>query len=154
MRYSIRDAVPGDAEAIRALMPRLAAFDIPSRRDPEELWRGDEQILDGWRAGSEPDCRICVAVDEEDTVVGAVMLRLRPELLSSRPSAHLEVLVLAEQAEGYGIGKALMREAERVARDRGALTLTLTAFAANTRARGLYESMGYDGELIRYIKEL
>jgi ribosomal protein S18 acetylase RimI-like enzyme len=36
----------------------------------------------------------------------------------------------------------------------GALTMTLHVFAANTRARGLYENTGYDGELMRYIKHL
>ena len=154
MRFTIREARPGDAEAIRELLPRLSSFRVPPRRDPEELWRGDERILDGWLAGSEPDCRIRVAVDGDESLVGAVMLRLRPELLSGRPSAHLEVVVLAERAEGHGVGKALMEEAERVAREHGALTLTLTVFAVNTRARRLYEAMGYDGELIRYIKDL
>ncbi len=32
--------------------------------------------------------------------------------------------------------------------------MTLHVFGANVRARGMYEKLGYDGELIRYIKEL
>lgn len=154
MDWWIRDARADDSGPIRDLLPRLAAFEIPRRRNPEELWRGDEKILDGWLAGTEPDCFIRVAVDGDELILGCIILRLRPELLSARPSAHLEVIVLASAAEGRGIGKALITEAERIAAERGAETLSLNVFASNTRARGLYERMGYDGELIRYIKDL
>jgi len=154
MQFSVRDALPGDREALRAMLPRLAAFDLPSRRQPEHLWRGDEQILLGWLAGSEPRCMVHVAQDENGQILGMAMTRLRSELLSGEPSAHLEALAVAEQAQGMGVGKALMDAAEMAARQQGALTMTLHVFARNTRARSLYERLGYDGELLRYIKSL
>jgi ribosomal protein S18 acetylase RimI-like enzyme len=52
-----------------------------------------------------------------------------------------------------GVGRALLAAAESEAKSQGALTITLHVFASNTRARGFYEQSGYDGELLRYIKE-
>jgi ribosomal protein S18 acetylase RimI-like enzyme len=95
-----------------------------------------------------------VAVDTQNAILGVALVSLGEELLSHAPSAHLEVLVVAEGAEGNGIGQALVTEAETIARERGALSMTLHVFATNTRARQVYERLGYTGELIRYIKYL
>lgn len=154
MNYSIRPAVLEDLDGIRRLLPRLAEFELPPGRVPEHLWRGDEKILMAWAEGKEPDCLIQVAQDEDQQVLGVAMSRLRAELLSGEPSAHLEVLMVAKSAEGSGIGRALMDAAESAARDRGARSMTLHAFATNTRACGLYERLGYNGELIRFTKNI
>jgi ribosomal protein S18 acetylase RimI-like enzyme len=95
-----------------------------------------------------------VAVDANNAVLGLSLVRLREEMLSHEPSAHLEVLAVAREAEGKGIGRALIVAAENAAQERGALTMTLHVFANNTRARHVYEELGYSGEIIRYIKEL
>ncbi len=154
MSYRIREASPADLDAIRRLLPRLAAFDLPARRAPEDLWRGDEEMLLRWRDGREPDLVAHVAVDSDDSILGIAVTRLRKELLSEAPSAHLEILAVAETAEGRGMGKALVTAAEAAVRGRGAETMTLHVFGVNTRARRMYEKLGYDGELIRYIKDL
>ena len=87
-------------------------------------------------------------------ILGLAVVRLRDELLSHDPSAHLEVLAVAQEVEGRGVGKALVTAAESKARELGAETMTLHVFGVNVRARGMYERLGYDGELLRYIKEL
>jgi ribosomal protein S18 acetylase RimI-like enzyme len=66
----------------------------------------------------------------------------------------LEVIVVRDDAEGQGIGKALIGVIERAVQERGARSVTLHVFATNTRARAVYERLGYSGELIRYIKHL
>ncbi len=154
MSYRVREASPADVEAMRRLMPRLAAFDLPARRAPGDLWRDDEKMLLRWQDGGEPDLFAHVAVGSDGQVLGLAVSRLRDELLSHAPSAHLEALAVAEEAEGRGIGQALVTAAERGARARGAETMTLHVFGVNNRARGMYEKLGYDGELLRYIKEL
>ena len=154
MEYSIRVASASDGEAMRSLLPRLASFDIPARRSAEDLWRGDEEILQTWLDGEAPDCLAHVAVDTSDAVLGLSLVSLREEMLSHEPSAHLEVLAVAREAEGKGIGRALMVAAEKASQERGAFTMTLHVFANNTRARHVYEGLGYSGEIIRYIKDL
>lgn len=154
MNFSIRPARLGDLDAIRGLLPRLAQFELPPGRVAEHLWQGDEKILLAWAQGKEPDCLVQVALDQQENILGVAMSRLRPELLSGEPSAHLEALMVAKSAEGAGIGQALMDAAESAARNRGARSMTLHAFASNTRACRLYEKLGYDGELIRFTKNL
>ena len=153
MSVQVRPAARDDGDAILALMPRLAAFDVPKSRDPVDLWRSDAAMFQRWLDGEAAECFVHVAVDDAQKIVGFTLVSLRPELLSHEPSAHLEAIAVAEGAEGMGIGQALLAAAESEAKAHGARTITLHVFASNSRARGFYEKSGYNGELIRYIKE-
>ncbi len=93
-----------------------------------------------------------VAVDQADAPVGLILVTLREELMSHAPSAHLEAIVVAPEARGAGVGALLLTRAEDAAKDRGAHSLSLHVFANNSRARALYDKLGYDSELIRAIK--
>jgi GNAT superfamily N-acetyltransferase len=148
----ILKATAADYEDMLELFPRLASFDLPENRNPEHLWADDARILADWVSGNRDDCFVHVAKDEEGRVLGVAMVTLKPELLSHAPSAHLEALVVAGDAEGRGVGGSLLAAAEKEARQHGALSMSLHAFARNQRARDVYERAGYDGELIRYIK--
>jgi len=154
MSFQIRSAVSEDGEAILALMPRLAAFNVPKSRNPVDLWRSDAAMLQRWLDGEAAECFVHVAVDDAETMLGFTLISLRPELLSHEPSAHLEAIAVGEGAESMGVGQALLAAAESEAKAQGAQTITLHVFASNARARGFYEQSGYDGELLRYIKEL
>jgi ribosomal protein S18 acetylase RimI-like enzyme len=154
MSCHVRNAVRDDGEAILALMPRLAAFDVPESRNPVDLWRSDAAMLQRWLDGENPECVVHVAVGDDKELLGFAMTSLRPELLSHEPSAHLEAIAVDERAVGKGVGKALLAAVEEEAREKGALTVTLHVFARNSAARGFYERSGYDGELMRYIKDI
>ena len=154
MEYRIRSAIVADGDGILALMPRLSAFEIPESRNPEHLWRNDAALLRQWIAGDADDCFVHVAEDKDGAIVGLSLVRLRPELLSNEPSAHLEAIAVSKEAEGKGIARALLGTAEKEAEQRGAQTMTLHVFSTNSRARRFYERSGYDGELIRYIKPI
>lgn len=153
MKHRIRDANAADGDAMLALMPRLADFDVPSWRNPQHLYGDDAKLMQRWLDGEEK-CLVQVAENDEQQIVGFTLVRLRPELLSSEPSAHLEAITVSESAEGKGIARALLEAAEQNAKDSGALTMTLHVFASNARARAFYDRSGYDGELVRYIKEI
>lgn len=149
----IRDATVDDGSEMLALMPRLADFDIPKGRQPEHLWSDDAALLQRWLAGAAPECLVQVA-ELDGRIAGFTISTLRPEPLSHEPSAHLEAIAVAADAEGRGIGKSLLQSAEVNALKHGAQTMTLHVIATNSRARSLYESNGYSGELLRYIKPL
>lgn len=140
-----------DLDGMLELFPRLAAFDLPQHRKPEDLWQGDAELLRQWGKGKAPECLVHVAVDEQ-AILGVAMARLREELLSHEPSAHLEVIAVAANSSGRGIGTALLASIEQAVREHGAQSMTLHVFSNNTRARSLYERQGYEGELLRYIK--
>ena len=153
MNFKIRNAQSSDGDQLLALMPRLAAFDVPQSRNPEHLWRDDARLMQSWLDGEAEGCLVQVAVDDAE-VLGFTLVRLRPELLSHAPSAHLEAIAVSKPAEGQGIGLALLNAAEDNARSQGAQSMTLHVFASNTRAREFYERNTYTGELLRYIKDI
>lgn len=153
MDYEIREANTADGDAMLALMPRLAEFDIPPSRNAEDLYRDDAALMRRWLDGKE-ECLVHVAAGENQQVLGFTLVRLRPEPLSHEPSAHLEAIAVDRDAEGRGVARALLDAAEKGAMARGALTMTLHVIATNQRARDFYARRGYDGELIRYIKAL
>ena len=153
-QFVVRSATKADGEAMLALFPRLADFEIPESRTAEHLWKHDAALMRAWIGEKADGCLVQVAEDEQGEIVGLAMLTLRPELLSHEPSAHLEAIAVASGVEGQGIGQMLLRAAEAEAVAHGAQTITLHVFSSNKRARGFYERSGYDGELMRYIKPL
>lgn len=154
MDYVVRAATGEDGEAMLALMPRLAAFRVPASRTPEHLWLDDAKLLQKWLDGHADECLVHVAEGADGSILGLTLVSLRPEHLSHEPSAHLEVIAVAEAVEGKGVARSLLEAAEEDARRHGALTMTLNVFSTNSRARGFYERCGYDGEVIRYIKPI
>ena len=135
-------------------MPRLAEFDVPASRDPKHLWMHDAAMLRAWANGNTDGCFVHVAEADDKRIAGFAMVSLRPELLSEAPSSHLEAIAVSPGFERLGVGSSLLRAAEKEAHRRGAQSMTLHVFAANQRARKLYEREGFDGELMRYIKPL
>lgn len=154
MKFTIRAATAADGEAMLALMPRLSAFDIPDSRTPEHLWRDDAELIRQWIGGRANDRLVHVAEGAAGAILGLALVSLRPELLSHEPSAHLEAIAVTAEAEGKGVGQALLAAAERDAGRHGARCMTLHVFSTNSRARNFYERSGYEGELIRYIKSI
>lgn len=149
--YTVQAARPDQLEAMLELFPRLASFSVPQGRNPRDLWEGDAVLLRQWATQGLDDSIVLVALEQE-RVLGVAFARFRKEALSQQPGAHLEVLAVAEGAEGRGIGGALLAAIEAAVVEGGALSLTLNVFMNNTKARGLYGKHGYDEELLRCIK--
>lgn len=154
MNFSIEDARPDQTEEMLALFPRLADYELPSRRTPEELWKGDAELAKKWAQGGLPEAIFKVAVDHNSVVLGVAFAQLRPEALSLKPSAHLEVLTVSKEAEGHGVGKALVEAVEQDVKSLGATSLTLNVLCNNLNARGFYQHLGFEEELLRCIKDI
>src|SRR5262245_17184657 len=56
--------------------------------------------------------------------------------------ASLDAIAVHEQAQGNGVGKALLAEVERVARGQGAVSLTLRTAITNAIAQALFRRAG------------
>lgn len=151
-KYQIRSASLADLEEMLTILPELADFEIPAKRDAKDLWMGDADLLRATLVGDAPASYADVAVDPDDNVLGLVLITMRDELMSHAPSAHLEAIVVAPRARGKGLGRALLQHSEATSRARGADSLSLHVFAANHRARSLYDGSGFDSELVRAIK--
>ena len=85
---------------------------------------------------------------------GCAYLVTLVDYFNERPHAHLSVLAVTGEAEGKGVGTALIDKSVAWAKDRGSDRLTLSALVTNSRARALYERKGFGGEYIRYVLPL
>lgn len=69
-------------------------------------------------------------------------------------NVHVENIVVDEVCRGQGIGHALMAEAERIAKEWGAVQLNLMCWHFNDGARRLYESLGMTEQRSILVKDL
>jgi ribosomal protein S18 acetylase RimI-like enzyme len=100
---------------------------------------------------------IFLAEDESGRALGFVQLFPSFTSIEARRLWVLNDLYVAEEARGYGVGRALMNAAREHAIQTGAKRLTLETMDDNRRAWALYESLGYvksDGSVRYYTLEL
>ncbi len=150
---TIRPAQPADREFVLAQADRLVSFEVPVFRSKAELAEGDRRALAEWFREPKPAEAMFVA-ELEGRPAGCAYLVTLVDYFNQRPHAHLSVLAVTAEAEGKGVGSALLDRSEAWARERGSDRLTLSALVTNARARGLYEKRGFSGDYIRYVLPL
>jgi len=145
------------------LADRLVAFDVPPWRPKPELIDGDRRALEGWfnrlrqgfgESGSEGDDEAMYIAELDGRPAGCAYLVTLVDYFNQRPHAHLSVLAVTKDAEGHGVGSALLDQSVAWARQCNSDRLTLSALVTNSRARALYERKGFGGEYIRYVLPL
>jgi GNAT superfamily N-acetyltransferase len=152
--FTIRPARPDDRAAVLALVPRLRAFGPGPLRSPEALDAGEARTLHCFFEAAAADARLWVAEDPHGPLLGAVYAEEATDYFTQEAHGHLGILVVAESAEGHGVGRALLAKVEEWARERAYRFLTLNVFSGNERARAVYERAGYRPDTVRYSKVL
>ena len=97
-----------------------------------------------------PDNAVFIA-ERAGAAVGCLHILTTTDFFGTR-HAHVSVVATTAAAEGSGVGRALLEQAENWARHRGHSLITLNVFAANDRARRFYERAGYSPEMVKYVK--
>jgi GNAT superfamily N-acetyltransferase len=149
----VRRASELDSAAVRALVPRLVDFGPPPWRDSAEMTEADLSVIVNALTSSSDDPAIFVA-EIDGQVVGLVHVRSMEDYYRRRPHGHVADLVVAQTAEGMGIGKRLLEQAEMWARGQSFDWLSIAVFEENVRALALYEKVGYRKDITRLIKQL
>ncbi|NOV22445.1 GNAT family N-acetyltransferase [Cupriavidus necator] len=102
-----------------------------------------------------PDYRCYMMVGADDVPLGTFSLLVFPVMVhDGRPEAIVEAVVVAPTARGMGVGKAMMREAMRLAREAGAAKLALSSNARRLRAHRFYRQLGFTEHGISFSIEL
>ncbi|WP_405879299.1 GNAT family N-acetyltransferase [Streptomyces sp. NBC_01136] len=84
-----------------------------------------------------------LVADLDGTLVGYIRLGYPTSLACNSHVRQIQGLVVAEEARGAGLGRALLRAAQDEARRHGARRISLRVLGHNTPARKLYESEGF-----------
>lgn len=149
VEYTIRDAVPDDAEAIAEMTLRL----VPDSAVGRSI-SAFHDYFSRPKADVNPGTRTVVACGVDGTPVGYVMVRPDTEFFSGEARAYIERLATTAEAEGTGAGRQLMAWAEGWARSQGFRTIALDVFASNDRARRFYVRNGYEEDFVQMVRTL
>jgi GNAT superfamily N-acetyltransferase len=155
----IRPATAADADFIRSLTARFAEAGVPPWRDPARLAHfhrhGVGEIAElveanAVRAGES----ILIATTPDGTRLG--FIHLRPDIsgLTLEEQGYVNAVAVTAEAEGHGVGRALLAAGEDWARECGYHHLTLETFGGNAHARAFYHRLGYEEETLKLVKVL
>ena len=148
----IRPATLQDEASLTSLAWRLTAFTLPDWRKPESIAEADaREMIAAIRAGSD-ESEVFIA-ERAGVPVGCLHVLETTDFFGLK-HAHISVIATTVEAEGSGVGRALLDRADEWASHRGHSLLTLNVFAANERARRFYERAGYSAEMMKYSKKI
>jgi len=137
---TVRAAIPADAERLAALLT------------DEGYPAGQTNLASRIERFSTADSHVRVA-EASGEVIGFVAFHLIPRFETDERFARIVALVVDPGVRERGIGKRLMIDAERVAREEGAAFLEVTAGHHRPEARKLFEALGYDAGLAAYLRK-
>lgn len=152
MDARIRESQDADRQAIVALADRLQEG-VAAWRDPD----GVRDAVRGWVVDSlndlsDPDSAAFVA-ERDGSVVGFVCVSERKHF-TGEVDTYIGELVVSREAEGTGIGRALVDAALAWGRDRGRRRVVVDTGAANISARAFYAALGFQEEDITISRSL
>ena len=138
----LRNAVVADADDVARLLCELG---YPC--DLDDAIERISAILDN-------DRQALVVARRDGAVCGLVALDFMYYLPLGTTTCRVTALVVTPTAQGLGIGRTLLKEAERRARVGGAARIELTSGAQRTEAHAFYRACGYSDGTVRFVKPL
>ncbi len=97
-------------------------------------------------------------LEVEDEIIALLAYHILPQFHSDEKHMRIVSLVVDAKWRGKGMGKKLLSEAERIAKEKGcaAIELTSAAHRIQSGAHAFYNNLGYlaDGEKIYFRKKL
>jgi GNAT superfamily N-acetyltransferase len=140
-RIRLREATSGDADALARLCTQLGhpaqAEAMPARLS---------------RLATDHNARAIVA-ESDSGVVALATVHIRNTLNHDAPIAQLSLLVVDEAVRGTGVGREIVQEAERWAREHGCHRMVVTTALRRIDAHAFYERIGYTHTGRRYAKD-
>ncbi len=151
MDYLVREATGADTELIARV--HVASW--------QETYRGliDDAIIDArtverrtaqWSEALRATKRITLVACVQERMCGFVSAVVE-QPSQTVASGYLQTLYVLRSAQGFGIGRALLRAAAQALCERGCTALTLHVLPNNLAARGFYERLGarYVGDRVQ-----
>lgn len=138
----LRSASLMDADDVAGLLTELG---YPCERS--EALERISSIIDN-------DRQVLVVARLGGVVSGLIALDFMYYLPLGTYTCRVTALVVTPEAQGRGLGRLLLREAERRARAGGAARIELTSGSQRADAHAFYKACGYSDGTLRFIKRL
>jgi len=151
---TIRPATASDASWLLPLSARLHDFGPPPWRPRADMDAAVARSIGEALERPGADALVLVAEDPEGRPLGFVHLHSLTDYFTGEVHGHVSDIVVAAEAEGRGVGRSLMAAGEEWSRGRGHRVLTLNVFDENSRARALYDRLGFSPDTLRMVKVL
>lgn len=142
LRIDLRGAVPADADDVAALLTQLG-YPCESADAAERIatvLHNDRQAL--------------MLARLDGAVCGLMALDYMYYLPLDTTTCRVTALVVSPDAQGRGVGRLLLRDAERRARTGGAARLEVTSAGHRTEAHSFYRACGFSDGAVRFVKLL
>jgi GNAT superfamily N-acetyltransferase len=151
---TLRAAAPADHAALRAFDARLIAEASLPGVTHDDFIRFQRRFTDAALADTNPNSRLIVACDGEDSIQGYIHLQPIHDEVLDREIGYVSIIAVSERASGKGIGRQLMQAAEDWAREMKYQALVLDVFASNETARRFYAKAAFSDDSVRIRKDL
>jgi len=148
----VRPYEESDHEFVFGLAARLTVG-IPPWRDERRMLTTAQKWIEGSIARRGEAAELFVAVGEADQRLGFASVSDETHFTGTA-QAYIGELVVTREAEGSGVGRALVLACEQWARRRGHRILSLATGAANVRALTFYRRLGFLDEDVKLVKLL
>ena len=138
----LRSAMIADADDVARLLTELGY--------PCEI----DEAADRIHAIAGNDRQALVLARRDGAVCGLIALDFMYYLPLGTITCRVTALVVTPTAQGLGIGRQLLKEADRRARSGGASRIELTSGSQRTEAHAFYRACGYKDSSVRFVKQL
>jgi GNAT superfamily N-acetyltransferase len=154
----IRPARPEDREALIEQFLGLNVHEEPISRDRRTDRAGAVDSLDAADRKVEKTNGYRLVAERDGRIVGHIFLTFEQHAIfvreEKRDYAYVSELFVREEARGLGVVYALLKEAERLAIERGAGDLMIGVLVGNESAERAYERFGFRPYTCEMIKPL
>jgi ribosomal protein S18 acetylase RimI-like enzyme len=149
----IRRFQESDRAFILTLSPRLAEVaGLAWHTDSVIQKMQDAYITEMLDQTSVP--QIILIAENDGRALGFIHVCEHKDDISEELCGTVTLLAVSPNTQGMGIGKLLMAAAENWAKEQGYRLLHLEVFANNEKARGFYQNIGFEAEMLHMIKPL
>jgi GNAT superfamily N-acetyltransferase len=138
----LRDAKPDDAARLAEMIRRDLGHDVTEKQVRKNL-----AALKKLR-----ETPIVVTIDK--VVVGVIGLHRMVTIHRPAPVGRIPILVVAEEAQGKGLGRLLVDAAEQWCRSKGCQIIEVTSNDRRAEAHAFYRHVGYERTSIRFFKKI
>lgn len=155
--FHIRPATAADADFVGSFVDRFAESGALPWRDPTLMVQFHAgRVAEAATQARVPEDghQVLIAVNEAERLLGFIYLHTQCTVLTGEEQGYVAMLAVTQEAEGSGVGRALLAAGECWAREQGFRHLALDTFGDNLHARAVYEHLGFAEESLKLVKAL